>query len=166
MIAQTLALEHPADVSALIIAACAPTFSDEMRQAIADRGAAALREGIGAVVAPTMERWFSAGYLAQPASQAARRRLASNSVEGWKHAWQAISGVDTLGRLPSIQVPTLCLAGSDDKSAPPGVVQTIADAIPGARMEILPNAAHMFFIEHPRETATAISAFLTSMPAR
>ena len=165
MIAQALALAYPGDVSALVISACTSRFADESRRAIAARGTTALREGMDALVAPTMERWFSPAFLGTPLSNAVRRRLASNSVEGWMHAWQAIAGVNTHAGLSAIAVPTLCLAGGADRSAPPDVVRTVADQIPGATFRVLEGAPHMFFIEQPHETAAAITAFLSSTPS-
>jgi 3-oxoadipate enol-lactonase len=160
MLAQTLALAQPPDVDALVIGACASTFSAEARRAIAARGEKAAAEGMAAVVDATLERWFSRDALGTDAAAAVRRRLLSDNVGAWVRAWRAIAGIDTAPRLGSIAVPTLCIAGGADRSAPPPVVEAIARAIPSARFEVIPRAPHMLFIEQPHEVAALLDDFL------
>lgn len=162
MLAQTLAITYPDDVNALVITACASTLTEDARRSIADRGVRALREGMSAVVEPTMQRWFSDAFLATPASEVVRKRLQTNDLSGWIRAWHAIACVETAPRLGSIAAPTLCLAAEADRSTPTQVVRNIADAIPGAQFQILADAPHMVFIERPHEVAMIIGGFLAS----
>ncbi|SES35950.1 3-oxoadipate enol-lactonase [Lentzea xinjiangensis] len=50
----------------------------------------------------------------------------------------AIPGFDLTERLPEITAPTLLIYGEDDPAARPEVGQKIADAIPGARLKVVP----------------------------
>jgi 3-oxoadipate enol-lactonase len=161
MLAQILALSHPEDVQALIIAACASTFSDDARRAIEERGRIAAAKGMAAVVEPTLERWFSEAFLRTAAADRVRARLFADDVTAWVRAWKAIAAVDTAPRLGEIRIPTLCLAGGADRSAPPPIVEAIARAIPGAAFEVIPGAPHMMFVERPAEVASAIEGFLS-----
>ena len=43
--------------------------------------------------------------------------------------------------------PTLVIAGAADQSAPPEHGALIAEAIPGAKMTVLPDAAHVACVE-------------------
>jgi 3-oxoadipate enol-lactonase len=160
MLAQLLALEYPEDVHVLVISACPSTLSDEGRQIMAERGAVAEREGMGAVVDATMQRWFTRSFLERGGGEPFRQRLLSDNVEGWARAWRAMAAIDTTTRLGSINVPTLCLAGEVDVSSPPHIVQAIAQGIPGARFVVVPGAPHMLFIEQTRVVADAIANFL------
>ena len=160
MLAQTLALNHPEDVSALIPCACPSTLSDDKRAISAARGTDALRDGMGSIIDVTMERWFNDDFRLAGGDAAARKRLLANDIVGWATAWRAMSRIDTLPRLGEIRVPTLCIAGETDKSSGPPIVKQIADAIPGARYAVMPGAPHMLFIEQPREVAALIAAFL------
>jgi len=160
MLAQTVALEYPADASELVIAACPSTLTAASRWVMAERGALAEREGMAAVVEDTMERWFTPTFRASPASAPVRRRLLTDNVRGWAQAWSAIAQIDTASRLASIRAPALCLAGGSDRSAPPHVVEAIAKGISGADFEIIPGAPHMLFIEQPHAVAIAIASFL------
>jgi 3-oxoadipate enol-lactonase len=160
MLAQHLAFRHQGDVNALVASACSSTLSDASRKAVAERGAVAEREGMAAVVDATIERWFTDAFRQAGGDDPVRRRLLSNDVRSWREAWTAIAQVNTAPYLSSIKVPTLCLAGGCDVSAPPPVVEAIAKGIPGACFAVIPGAPHMLFIEQPQTVAIEISDFL------
>lgn len=160
MVAQTLALRHPEDVSALVPCACPSTIPEPNRAVYAERAAAAERDGMAAVLEATLARWFTDAFRAGGGAATARERLLTDDVRGWAHAWRAMAKIDTAPHLHAIRVPTLCLAGEVDKSSPPEIVAAIARAIPGARFETIPGAPHMLFIEQPEAVAKALLAFL------
>jgi 3-oxoadipate enol-lactonase len=163
MVAQHLALKYPKDVSALAICACPYTLKPENRVIAAERGAQAEREGIGAVLDATLDRWFTPEFRASGAADATRDRLLSDNVASWAQAWRAMAAIDTSARLSAIGVPTLCVAGELDKSSPPDVVAAIAERIAGARFAMIPGAPHMLFIEQPRVVARVIGDFLAGL---
>jgi 3-oxoadipate enol-lactonase len=160
MVTMTLPLKYPKDASALVICACSSTHTPQARAISAARGSDAEKGGMRAVLDATLERWFNDDFRLSGRAEAARKRLLSENVSGWAHAWRAMSCIDTLPRLGEIRTPTLCVAGEYDKSSPPAVVRQIADAIPGAQFAVLPRAPHMLFIEQPREVADVIGGFL------
>ena len=160
MLAQTLALSYPDDVRSLVVAACASTFAPEARARIEERGRIAAVDGMAAVVDTTLTRWFSDSFLSSSAVGRVRERLLNDEPASWARAWKAIASINTAPRLAAIRVPTLCLAGGADQSAPPSVVEAIAREIGGAEFRIISGAAHMMFIEHPVEVAAAIEQFL------
>jgi 3-oxoadipate enol-lactonase len=57
--------------------------------------------------------------------------------------------MDLRGDLPAITAPTLAIAGADDPATPPERLREIAEAIPGARLALVPGAAHLASIEQP-----------------
>lgn len=160
MVAQTLALRHAADVSALIACAGPCTQTPQGRIVAAARGTDALEHGMGVVLKAAIERWFTPAFRASGGADAAENYLRDRDARGWAQGWKAIAAIDTLPRLPALRMPTLCIAGELDKSAPPHSVKMIADAVPGARFKVIPGAPHMLFIEQPAEVAQAIEDFL------
>ena len=160
MVAQALALTYPADLSALIIAASRATLPEQARPVARARGDDARAGGIEAVLEATLDRWFTPQFRAAGKDAPARARLLSNNVDSWAQAWHAMADVDTLPQLPTLRVPTLCLAGEFDKSSPPDAVREMANAIPSARYAEIKGAPHMLFIEQPQETAKFIGEFL------
>jgi 3-oxoadipate enol-lactonase len=166
MVAQVLALDHPEDVSAVVISACAATLPEESRRILADRGAIAERDGMPAVVDATLARWFSTAFRERGDDRPVRDQLVRVDPQHWAEAWRAMAAVDTMPRLHAITVPTLCLAGAADVSAPPNTLRAIADRINGARLEVVADAPHMLFIEHPRTVANVLTSFLESCPVQ
>lgn len=164
MVAQTLALAHPADVAALVPCAGPCTQSPQGRSIAAARGTDALAGGMGAVLEAAMDRWFTPAFRASGGADAAQAYLLARDVRGWACGWRAIAAIDTLPLLPTLTMPTLCIAGELDKSSPPATVRMIADAIPGAQFKVIAGAPHMLFIEQPQAVARELSAFLDALP--
>jgi 3-oxoadipate enol-lactonase len=160
MVAQVLALTYPEDAAALVIAACASTLSDEARRVLAERGTQAQREGMSAVLETTLQRWFSIASQERDGVRQVRECLLAADVDAWAQAWRAMAAVDTLPKLSAIRVPTLCLAGEHDVSAPPHTLEVIAQNINGARVEVVPGAPHMCFIEQPEPVGRILTDFL------
>ena len=80
---------------------------------------------------------------------------------GW--AAQAAAGAswDADGRLARIVAPTLVVAGTADAVVDPRNAQLLADAIPGAKLELVDGAGHLPFWERPGEFAALVERFLS-----
>ena len=65
----------------------------------------------------------------------------------YRAALQALVTFEQRAALPSITVPTLCLAGEHDKTAPPEVLRRMAQKIPGAQFECIPGVGHLMGFE-------------------
>ncbi len=70
---------------------------------------------------------------------------------------EAASFEHKLGR---VTAPTLVLFGEHDAVVPPGNAELLAAKLPNARVEILPNAGHVFPFETPEAANQAITRFL------
>ncbi|MDJ0390867.1 alpha/beta fold hydrolase [Roseomonas sp. E05] len=165
MVAQELTLRHPELVSALIACGCGGDFPAELRPVLRERGHAAENGGMAAVLQPTLERWFTPGFRADPAVQRVRNRLLSTDAAGWSCGWHAIAGFSATPRLGGVAVPTLVIAGEQDAAAPPTLAErTIVRAVPGARLAVLPGAPHMMQIECGEAFTAAVAGFLRDGP--
>ena len=160
MVAQTLALQYPQDVDALVPCACPGTLAAENRTIAEKRGTDAERGGMEVIVEATLDRWFTPAFRAAGTDAAARDRLLTDDPRGWAQGWRAIARVDNLPRLHEVRVRALCIAGELDKSSPPPIVEAIAKASPGAQFRIVRGAPHMLFIEQPDAVARELLAFL------
>jgi pimeloyl-ACP methyl ester carboxylesterase len=76
----------------------------------------------------------------------------------------ACTRFDCTEHLGDLQVPALILCGSDDRLTPVRYSQFIADVIPGATLEIIPNAGHMVLLEAPEAVGQSLVAFLKKIP--
>jgi 3-oxoadipate enol-lactonase len=72
---------------------------------------------------------------------------------------KAIDSFDACGDLEKIGAPTLVITGEGDPLIPAANSRLIASRIPGAKLILLPDASHFFWIEKPQETAEALVGF-------
>ena len=98
-----------------------------------------------------LERWLTPAFAdANPSLRAwVRTMLVDTPAIGYAACCGAIERMDLRAALPSISAPTLVISGAQDPSTPPAHQQLIAEAIPGARHEILDPAAHLAAVERP-----------------
>ncbi|MCR9068076.1 MAG: alpha/beta fold hydrolase [Rhodobacteraceae bacterium] len=69
--------------------------------------------------------------------------------------------LDALGAaLPRVDVPVLMLHGEKDGAVPIKVAERVAEALPRARLEILPGVGHIAQEEAPERVAEALDQFL------
>lgn len=117
-------------------------------------------EGIAPVVESMLPKMLTAN---APREMKARVRaiMESASPAGIVTALRAMAGrPDSSSLLRSITVPTLVIGGEEDSITPPADAERMAAAIPGARLVILPGAAHLSNLEQPEAFNAAVAGFL------
>ena len=77
--------------------------------------------------------------------------------------WDADLAHDTLDRLGEITAPTLVVVGEQDLLTPHWQSRAVADAIPGARFELVtgPGSSHGLHIERPDDLVRIVTGFLS-----
>jgi 3-oxoadipate enol-lactonase len=93
------------------------------------------------------------------------KRVAKNleyptPVHGARNQAAAMIGHDTYELLPEIKVPTLVIAGDNDRLIPFENSRILASRIPKAELVIIKGAGHEFFIEDAEEANKIILSFL------
>jgi 3-oxoadipate enol-lactonase len=146
------ALAAPARISRLVACCCRVDAPPPYVEAWRQRAAAVHEGGLAAVVEPTLERWFSAGFRAGPAAAAlldsAREMILGTSVAGYVHGAGALQRGALADRLSTLAMPVLYVAGAGDTAVPPGVMAALQAATPGSRLEVL-DGAHLCNLERP-----------------
>jgi len=163
-IAQELVLRHPAHVRSLVLGCTSCGGRDAV---VAD---AEVRAALNARATMPREEamWLMAPYTfdaATPreviAEEFALRLKTTATNDGFFAQLQAIRDWGgTLARLKQIAVPTLVIHGETDRLVPPQNARIRADAIPGARLVMLPRASHIFFTDQFEPSRDALLAFL------
>ena len=93
--------------------------------------------------------------------------LASNpypmSPEAYGRQADAYRQFDALDRLAAIKAPTLVVVGEQDLLTPPWIAREVAEAIPGARFEVIrgDGSSHVVPIECPDEFNRLVLEFLS-----
>lgn len=165
MVGQELALRHPSLVRGLVLANTTSGYPEAARALWEQRIATVREQGIEAIADAVMGRYFHEGFRARQAAtvERFRRRLVSTDPVGYVGCCNAVGGVDTTGRLSQIAVPVLVIAGELDQGTPVAMSQAMAEAIPGVRMVVLPEASHLGAIEQPDAFAENVVRFLNDL---
>ena len=155
MIAQELALRHPDRVRSLVLGATspggrlgAPPDADTL-DFLRRRAAMPAEEG----------RWASVPYVysnrtrreggARISEDLARRRSFTFDPDGYAAQLAAAANHDAGGRLGGLGCPTLVLHGLEDRMVPPDNGRVLAEAIPGAKLRLVDDAAHLYTTDAP-----------------
>ena len=164
MVAQEVVARSQARIDALVLACTSASFgkSDGAWQArfVAER-LAPLAAGLG--MAGMAHMLVPA--LVAPGADARVQALAMEVMSRvpeptYRSALQAIAAFDRRAALTDIKVPTLCLAAEHDRTAPPDVMQRMAQRIAGAEYQCLQNAGHIANVEQPAAFQAAVLSFL------
>lgn len=163
-VAQEACARFPQRIKALALCFTSAAFggksSEFARQFVAER-IAPLDQGrsmgeIAAQLMPAMR-----GSESQPAGLAHAQRVMSGiPPQTYRKAVQLLTTFDRRATLGNIGVPTLLLAGSDDRTAPPAVMEKMAQKIPGAEYVCLPGCGHLGPMDQPEAFNAALLAFL------
>lgn len=68
--------------------------------------------------------------------------------------------VDQHARLAQVRAPVLVVAGAEDRTFPVAETRRMAEAIPGARFEVLPGIGHLAALEAPGTVNALVERFL------
>jgi pimeloyl-ACP methyl ester carboxylesterase len=154
----------PDRIAALVLAFTSPAFggtgSQFARQFIAAR-VGPLDEGktmgqVAKALMPTMR-----GTKSDPQGLAhAERVMSAIPPETYRKAVQLLTTFDRRDHLEKIAVPTLLVAGSDDKIAPPSVMESMARRIAHAEFVLLDGCGHLGPMDQPQAFNGALENFL------
>ena len=90
--------------------------------------------------------------------------MAMQPVEGIAGALEAMmQRPDSTPDLATITVPTLVMVGEEDALTKPAEAKAIADAIRGARLEVLAQAGHAASVERPAAFNHLMAEFVASL---
>lgn len=125
---------------------CPPSNPAESAQMWTDRAAQVRAEGTQAIADATLGRWFLPEFTD---TATIRQMLLDTPDEGYAACCEALATTNLLPKLSTVTAPVLLIAAEHDTSVPPETVVPLATQIPGARLEIIENAAHLVSFSHP-----------------
>lgn len=97
--------------------------------------------------------------------ESVRRLVAAATPAGVVNALRAMAvRPDSTPLLGSLGCPALVIGGEQDALTPPDEARRMAQAIPGARLELLPQAGHLSNLEAPEAFNRALLGFLEHLP--
>jgi 3-oxoadipate enol-lactonase len=158
LVAQETYVRHPQLIKAMALCFTSPAFaggsSEFTKQFLAAR-IGPLDEGktmaeIAAKLIPTMGS----------NSKLAEQIMAGVPPDTYRKAVRLLTTFDRRKELADIKVPTLLVAGSEDKTAPPAVMEKMWQKIPGSEYVLIENCGHLGPMDRPEEFNAALLAFL------
>ncbi len=161
MIAQEVAVSHPARVRSLMLLATAATFPDEARAAMRQHAALAEAQGMDAV-RPFVHYWIASETARDRPDVVDRITLSLMRLDAADYAliWRMIAGFDASARLSTVRCPTVVLVGDRDLNTPEPYAVSLTAAISQANTIVLPGAAHLIPLDIPNETSSTIENWL------
>ena len=152
--------------AAVFCSAKATADSAEARRGRDEVATLVEREGTEAVAERLLPQLLApATFAAQPDVVAHVREMINRTpIPGLVGALRALRDrPDSTPMLDTIGVPTLVVAGQDDKIAPLDAMRAMAQAIPGAQVAVIPAAGHLPPLEQPLATSRALADFLDGL---
>jgi len=168
MVAQEfMALASPAQrarIAALVLMATSPAFGPPGGQWQAEFLAQRLAPLDGgqtmAQIAPGLVMGMASPGAPHEAVARAALIMAAVPEATYRRALAAIADFERREALADLRLPVLCLAGSDDRNAPPLVMRRMAERIAGAEYRLLDGVGHLAHMEAPDAVNAALIDFL------
>jgi len=161
MIAQELAVAAPERVDRLVLCCTTPGGPDAFPLPAATLKLMAEAPALAPEVA--LRRFVENALGASPPERLVDEIFALRVANppdpaGWQA--QAAAGMTFSGVDGAIEAPTLVLHGTEDKVVDVRNAELLAGRIPGARLELVAGAGHLFFWEHPEAFLAPVTEFL------
>lgn len=161
-VAMTLAGKYPGRVRSLVLADTTAWYGQDAPSTWAERAERAANVPRAKQLPFQLDRWFSEAFRETAREEVDRVCELFRGTDSQVHAAASIAmgNLDARPLLPSITAPTLVLVGEHDYATPPSMAEDLVQAIPDAKLTVLPELRHMSLIERP-ELADTIRRHIT-----
>jgi len=162
MIGQTYALKYPGVFKSLALCDTTCRYPAEAGPMWADRIRTVEAGGVEPLVEMTMSRFFSEPFRkARPeVVEAVAAMMRATPAPGYLGCCHAIPKINLTSRLKEIRCPAVVIVGKDDPGTPVAMAEEIHQAMPGSRLVVIPDAAHLANLEQPDAFNQALAEFL------
>ncbi|GEL11032.1 4-carboxymuconolactone decarboxylase /3-oxoadipate enol-lactonase [Flavobacterium glycines] len=159
LIGQWLGIHHPDRFSKIIIANTAAKIGDA--EAWNSRIEIINKSGLEAIVAATMERWFTKGFHAKNPKRVSETKamFLNTDVLGYANCCAAVRDADFRADLHKITSKILVITGDEDTVTNIEHAEFLVKQIPDATLSILP-ARHLSATELPEQFALLLIQFI------
>jgi 3-oxoadipate enol-lactonase len=167
MIAQEVALRHPVRVSRLVLGATTPggpsaiPAEDDTVAFFHRRATMTAEEAVWASVPYSYASATRENHAQRIGEDIVQRLCFPIEPEPYAAQLAAALGHDAAGRLPAIGARTLIVHGTEDRMVPPQNARLLHEAIPGAQLELLDGAGHLYPTDSP-DADIRVAAFLSA----
>jgi 3-oxoadipate enol-lactonase len=156
-----LAEKHPDRFDRIVVCDSPCQSTAASTQQWEERIAVAEKQGIEALVEPTLARWFPPETLAAnpPHIDKVRRMIRATPAKGFIGCAAALAHHDYAAAVATVTRPVLFMAGEKD-GVTPVAMRKLSAALPGSRYVELPGAGHISNMDQPRAFTEVLRDFL------
>ncbi len=157
-----LAERHPERFDRIIVCDSPCQSTPASSQQWEERIAVAQKDGIEALVEPTVNRWFPAETVAKnpPHLDKVRAMIRATPVNGFIGCAAALAAHDYASAVATVKRPVLFMVGEKD-GATPAAMRTLSEKLSGSRFVELAGAGHISNMDRPSEFTRAIRDFIS-----
>ena len=155
-----LALQHPERLEKVIVCDSPCQSTPTSSQQWEERIVIAQKQGMEALIEPTLARWFPLDVLKAnpPHVDKVREMIRTTPVEGFIGCAAALADHNYAAAIATVTPPVLFLVGEKDAAAPP--MRKLNEALPGSRYVELAGAGHISNLDQPAAFTRAVADFL------
>ena len=167
-VAVSWARSAPRQVERLVLLGATPCFvqREDWKPAVDPKVFETFMDGVGRDRRATLERFISLqahGDLhSKRVIRGLRASLAAHAlpeVDVLEQGLRVLLQSDMRALLPGITQPALVIHGEHDQLAPIAAARALAQALPGARLAVVPGAAHAPFVSDPERVGRSLVEF-------
>jgi 3-oxoadipate enol-lactonase len=158
-----LAERHPDRFERIVVADSPCQSTPQSSQQWEERIAVAQKQGIEALVEPTVARWFPPETVASnpPYLDKIRAMIRATPINGFIGCAAALAAHDYASAVASVKCPTLFIVGERDGATPVAMAK-LHDKLSGSRFVTLPGAGHISNMDRAAEFNSALRDFLSA----
>ena len=155
-----LAERHPERFDRIIVCDSPCQSTPQSAQQWEERIVVAQKQGLDALVEPTIGRWFPPETVAKnsPHLDKVRAMIRATPVNGFIGCAAALADHDYASSVASVKSSVLFLVG--EKDAPVAAMRKLNEKLPGSRFVELSGAGHISNMDRPAEFNRAVQQFL------
>jgi 3-oxoadipate enol-lactonase len=156
-----LAQQHPDRLDRVIVCDTPCQSTPTSTQQWNERIAIAQKDGIEALVEPTVGRWFppEVQKANPPYLDKIRKMIRTTPVNGFIGCAAALADHNYAAKVATVKRPVLFMAGEKDGVTPPAM-RKLNEALPGSRYVELAGAGHISNLDQPQAFNRALQDFL------
>jgi 3-oxoadipate enol-lactonase len=158
-----VAEQHPDRFDRIVVCDSPCQSTPQSSQQWEERIAVAQKQGIEALVEPTVSRWFPPETVAKnpPHLDKVRAMFRTTPVAGFIGCAAALADHDYATAVAAVKAPVLFMVGEKD-GATPAAMRKLHEKLAGSRFVELPGAGHISNMDRPAQFTAAIREFLVS----
>lgn len=165
IMALSAAHRYPKRISGLVLFGATPCFAErsDWNRSMPHVSAEPFRQGIQTDPDTTLRRFITLFNRPDRNARAIARQLSSLDIPPvpvLEAGLDFLAAADFRPIVPEIRQKTLLIHGADDPLMPFEAAYWLAQALPDARLHVLPGVAHAPFLSDPRQCSQLIRKFL------